>query len=247
MSSNHKGNTGVILAAGTGKRLRTQDSAITIKPLTPVDRMALLERTLNCLEHAGCSKSVIVVGWQAEIVQNVIRQTYKGPMTLSFVYNPNYHLQNGISVLSARPFIQDTFILTMADHVLDSRIMALAGQHNPLPNGAALCVDYKIDSIFDMDDATKVLAREGRIISIGKKLDPYNCIDTGVFVCTSGLMTALEKVYHENGDASLSQGIQILAQQGVMECIDIEDSYWQDVDTVEMLQHAEKLLKDHRK
>ena len=235
--------TGVVLAAGTGARLSAQDSSKNIKPLTPVSRIVLLQRTLRALETAGCTLAVIVVGWQANIVQKEIAKNYKGPLDLYFAYNPLFKFQNGLSVLRGRPFIKGNFILTMADHILDPKIMELAGNYKPPVNGAALCVDFKIDTIFDMDDANKVLSKDGKIIQIGKQLKKYNCIDTGVFVCTMGLMDELENIYKRDGDVSLSQGIQALAHKGLMDCIDIGEAYWQDVDTLEMLNHAEALLK----
>ena len=56
-------------------------------------------------------------------------------------------------------------------------------------------------------------------------------------------MDAIDHVYSHNGDASLSQGVQLLADQGLMETLDIKDAFWQDVDNIQMLAHAENLLR----
>jgi choline kinase len=130
----------------------------------------------------------------------------------------------------------------MADHILDDKIMALVRDHRPPENGVTLCTDFKLDTIFDIDDATKVLSKHGYIIEIGKNIGNYNCIDTGVFVATDGLMNAIEKIYYREGDASLSQGIRFLAKKKLAKSLDIKDAFWQDVDNLEMLRHAEKLL-----
>jgi NDP-sugar pyrophosphorylase family protein len=63
-----------------------------------------------------------------------------------------------------------------------------------------------------------------------------------VFVCSAALMDAIEAVYRQTGDASLSEGVQTLAAAGNMQVIDIGDGFWQDVDTPEMLAHAEAEL-----
>ena len=245
MENEFKVRTGVVLAAGMNSRMRPGGDDSFLKPLASVDRVMLLARTLKSLEIAGCHKCVVVVGWQAEVVKSALWATYTGPMELIFTYNDKYRLQNGISVLSAKEYLRGPFILTMADHILDAKIMQLAAQHAPIEKGACLCVDFKINTIFDIDDATKVFAKDGKIISIGKDLEHFNCIDTGVFVCTKGLIDAIEFIYRRTGDASLSQGIQCLADKGIMECIDIKEAFWQDVDTVEMLQHAETLLRKY--
>jgi choline kinase len=231
-----------------GMRLRDHSQANSgAKPLVPVGDLELLLRTIHSHEKAARERVIIVTGWQAEYVENEISTRYDGPVELCFAYNSDYRLKNGISVLCARPFVNGDFILTMADHVLDDRIMELVKDHSPPADGATLCVDYKIDTIFDIDDATKVFEEQGRITKIGKEIDGYNCIDTGVFIGTDGLFQAIDRIYRENGDASLSEGVQTLADSGKIVALDIVDAFWQDVDTPEMLAHAEKLLRNQIK
>jgi 1L-myo-inositol 1-phosphate cytidylyltransferase len=241
MSYNNR--TGIILAAGLGTRLCNSKPSIKSKPLASVNNMTLLLRTINNHYEAGCERVIIVLGWQAEYIKSNIMTEYSGSVHLQFVLNSNYKLKNGISVLCARPYIEGEFLLTMADHILHDDIMRHIAYSHPPDGGATLCVDYKLDTIFDMDDATKVYVEKNSIRKIGKHIIRYNCVDTGVFIATDGLMSAINKVYEENGDASLSEGVQLLANQGLMHALDIGDCFWQDVDTPEMLEHAENLLR----
>lgn len=239
--------TGVILAAGLGARFNNaSNSHAVLKPLIKVGEIKLLMRTIRAHEIADCNPIVIVTGWKAESIKNEILSQYNGSQKLCFVYNKDFKLQNGISLLCAKSYVGNEYILTMADHILDEKIMLLIKSHTPPDNGATLCVDYKLDTIFDMGDATKVYTVGNQIRKIGKQIDTFNCIDTGVFIGTMGLMEALEKIYMEKGDASLSEGVQLLAERGKMESIDILDGFWQDVDTPEMLAHAEKILMDNK-
>jgi choline kinase len=82
-----------------------------------------------------------------------------------------------------------------------------------------------------------------QLVDIGKHLTAYDCIDTGLFVGTRGLVEALSAVRSERGDASLSEGVARLAASGRMEVLDIGQGFWADVDTPEMLANAEQRLR----
>lgn len=238
---------GVILAAGVGSRFNSSKSIPSLKPLALLEGKPLLIRSIQSLEKAGCRQIIIVLGWEAEKIQKEILNRYDGPSELQFVNNKRYDLQNGVSALAARSYIEGNFILIMADHLFDDKIMHLVSLHHPPTDGAILCVDYKLETIFDMDDATKVLEEYGYIKDIGKHISKFNCIDTGAFICTEGLLDAIYDIYTKKGDASLSDGIQILAHNGLIKALDIKDAFWQDVDTYKMLSNAKKLLKTHKK
>lgn len=234
--------TGVVLAAGFGSRLEGVSDETVLKPLTPVAGVPLIQRTLRSLEIAGCDRIVIVLGHGADDIRVAAESVHDGEAELVFVTNDRYDLANGVSVLAAERAVRGVFLLTMADHVFSDDVMQRAGQHQPPQNGATLIVDYDVEGVFDLDDATKVLEQEGRIVSIGKEIDDYNCIDTGLFVCTGALVDALAEVYARRGDVSLSDGVQRLCERGEMTVISVEDGFWQDVDTPAMLAEAERRL-----
>lgn len=238
------GRIGVVLAAGFGSRLKGVVNSTDLKPLTPVAGKPLIQRTLESLEKAGCDRVVIVLGHHAETMEKGIEDVYDGSLELHFAMNERYEKQNGLSVLAARPFVEGDFVLTMADHVFGDEVMDTARSYVPERGHAALLVDYKLDTIFDMDDATKVVVEDGDIVAIDKKLTEFNAVDTGVFVCTDGLMDALHTLDEHSGDASLSDGVRLLADSGRMHALDIGGGFWQDVDTPEMMAHAESVLEE---
>jgi 1L-myo-inositol 1-phosphate cytidylyltransferase len=234
--------TGVVLAAGLGSRLAGASEQTSLKPLTPVGGVPLFQRTVRGLKLAGCSEIVVVLGFEADAIRQSIEASPAPAVPLHFVVNDRYQLANGISVLTAQEHVGECFVLTMADHVFGDEVMTLAAAHAPPEDGASLLVDYKLASIFDLDDATKVLAQDGKLVRIGKQIEVFNCVDTGLFVCTRALFDALREVHNSRGDASLSEGVQRLAQSGRMSVVDIGDGFWQDIDTKEMLYHAERML-----
>ena len=224
----------VILAAGFGSRIRSNEEAAP-KPLISLGGLSLLKRSLLTAHKGGISRFAIILGFQGER----IRQALEGDpelehLELIWVENEQYQLANGISVLKAQPHMEGEFFLMMADHVIDAAIIQKLQEEEPA-EGLILAVDRKLDSIFDMDDATKVKTGPGeRILEIGKQLEEFDAVDTGVFRCSPALFEALITTFEERGAASLSDGVQALA--------DIGAAWWQDVDDEPSRKHAEALL-----
>jgi CDP-L-myo-inositol myo-inositolphosphotransferase len=162
-------------------------------------------------------------------------------VTIEFVENPDWTAANGHSVLKASSVIKDDFVLMMSDHIFDWRILAGLVREAVLPGSVVLAVDRRIDDVFDLPDATKVKTRNNVIVEISKELPEYDAIDTGLFLCSTGLFSALEKACAD-GKGSLSEAILKLASEGKAKTTTIEPLYWQDVDTPESLKHAEKIL-----
>ena len=48
-------------------------------------------------------------------------------------------------------------------------------------------------------------------------------------------------------DVSLADGVRAMAQNRKVRGIDIGDSWWQDIDTTEMLRHAEETMRSAKK
>jgi choline kinase len=91
----------------------------------------------------------------------------------------------------------------------------------------------------------KVQTQGSQVRAIGKHLTDYDAIDTGLFVSPREIFNYLEEARSRNpvGDCSLADGIRLMAGSGKVRAIDIGDSWWQDVDTPQMLFHAEEKLQ----
>jgi 1L-myo-inositol 1-phosphate cytidylyltransferase len=243
MSGSARSRSGLIPAAGFGSRHALGDETV-LKPLVPVAGRPLIFRALDSLQLAGCDRVVIVLGHEADRVRAGISETYDGDVHIDFVLNPRFDLHNGVSVLSACEALSGEFVLAMSDHVFDDAVMHLVASIECPQNGASLVVDSKLGSILDMDDATKVVVRDERIVAIGKDLSEYNAVDCGIFVAGDALMSALDQVLRATGNATLSDGVRLLAERGTMHAVDLGAGRWQDVDTPEMLIAAEAMLRE---
>lgn len=232
----------VVLAAGWGSRIQARMKGA--KPLIPVAGRPILFRTLDVLRSGGIEEIAVIVGYQSEVInQAVAIYNRRERANIQTIFNSRWREANGLSLSAAKDFTaKDDFILTMSDHLLDPQIIKTM-QQTPISSDALLAIDKKIDTIADIDDATKVLINPyNRIVSISKSLKSYNAIDCGVFRLKETIYHALSDARRE-GDASLSAGMHILADKGRFFGVDIKDAYWQDVDDGAMLDAAEELLQ----
>ena len=230
----------LILAAGNGRRL-IESSGGAPKPLVKVHGKSLLEHVILGAHEAGVERFVIVVGYGAETMRRWLAGRWLGGVEVVVVENCEYHKDNGISVLKARDWLSENFLLLMADHLFEPRT-ARALLEEPLRNGEViLAVDPKLDLVFDLDDATKVRREGDRIVDIGKTIPEYDAFDTGMFLCSPELFDTLESAKKE-GNCSLSDGMRVLGRAGKLRAFDIGEATWQDVDTPQALAYAESIF-----
>ncbi len=231
----------VVLAAGTGSRLVAQETLP--KPLKRISGVPLLVRVLRTLQAEGIREAVIVVGYRGEQIRRALLAEPSLGLKLHFVHNERFDRKNGVSLLAAKKFIDRECILSMADHLFSPDSVRRLLKFD-LPKGAcALGVDYDIERCFDLDDATKVRLKGGKIADIGKDISDYNCIDTGVFRIGPELVAELERVEKAAGDCSLSDGVRALAARGRFFGCDMGDGRWIDVDTPEAFMRAEAMIR----
>ena len=236
-------NVAVILAAGLGSRLNSV-SGFLPKPLVRFEGVPLLEHVMSGAKQAGIERFVIVIGHQGDLVRRWFAGSSLRSTPVTWVENSEYHKSNGISLLKARQAVQRPFLLLMSDHIFEPNTAAGLLLQPLATNEAILGVDHKLDCIFDLDDATKVVRMGDYIISIGKNLKVYDAADTGMFLCTPAVFDALDAVI-KDGNCSLSDGMQYMARNRKLRAYDIEDAIWQDIDTPEMLDFAQVQLSPH--
>jgi choline kinase len=240
----------VILIAGQGSRLRQgyggqaglrEADKDRLKPFVPVLGRPLLSYTLETVSCAGINKIHFVVGYESERVIAKAKQLIPSHITASFIVNREWQKQNGISLLAAAGHVTAPFLLTMGDHVFDDTIIDCLLE-NFEPGLLNLAIDRKVHSVVDLDDAMKVQTNGDKVTGIGKNLRTYDAIDTGLFICPLEIFAYLEQAKSNNGDSdcSLANGVELMAADGKVRGIDIGAGRWHDIDTPQVLEHAEQ-------
>lgn len=218
----------VIIAAGMGTRVsRLTDS----KPLLALDGLPLIERAILGARMAEIEHFVVVSGFNGDKLRAHLDDfALREQLHVRHVVNDEYRRPNGISVLKAADAVPGTFFLLMADHVADPEILRAMNRLTPPSNGLVLGVDFRLKNpLVDLADVTKVAVEQKKIVDIGKELVVYNGFDTGIFLATPSLFTAIRESCAA-GDESLSGGVRRLAKEGAAVAFDIGDRFWIDVD-----------------
>ena len=232
----------LVLAAGNGDRFH--NGSRQSKLLQPVLGRPLILRTLETAHDAGVATVEVVLGYQADRLRALIESRAPSGLRVHFSFNPLWHLENGVSVLAARDRFPDRrFALLMGDHLFEADVLRRLLRSESAGDESLLGVDSRPVPQESADEATKVRMDGAQIVAIGKDLVDYDALDTGMFVCSPGLFSAID-ASRASGDTTLSGGIRRLADRGLMRGVDIGNAAWYDIDTMADLELAESRLID---
>lgn len=233
----------VILAAGNGERFKERGEELP-KVLLKVGGLRLLERAVLAFNQVGIEHFHIVVGQHGEQIKKVMGKSSRlKDLDIEYIPCADYHKGNGVSLGAGAARVDAPFLLTMSDHIfslntLKDFIADVTGNRN-LP---ALACDPNLNEVFDMDDATKVVSKDGEIDQIGKELTTFDLVDMGLFYFPKGYgQKIVNKV--AAGALSVSNIIgQLIDETGVRTAV-IPEAVWQDVDNPSMKAEAESRLR----
>ena len=228
----------LIIAAGLGSRMYTVGDT---KPLVSLLGLNLIERVILTAKKSGIKEFCIVTGYNGEKIREQLSYGKKYGIKIQYIQNDQWTKGNAISVLKAKNYFKKPFVLLMADHNYDHRILDRLLKTKIGKDECILCVDNNPKDHLNIDDATKVLTIDHRIETIGKNLSDYNCIDTGIFICNPVIFDALEESISK-GDEGLSGGVKVLAQRYKMRYLRLADNFWIDIDDKTDLKNAERIL-----
>ncbi len=231
----------LIIAAGKGSRLSKWGDS---KPLIPVLGVPLIERAIRSAIEAGADDFYVVTGYQRERVQDFLGRLDKRlGIPITILINEDWEKENGFSVLRAREYLHEPFLLLMADHLFDPSIAREMMAHPPDDGELILAVDEGTrNSLIDMEDVTRVKTEDDKIQNIGKGMTDFNGFDTGIFFCSPSIFEALEHSTEKYGETTLSGAVRILAAVDRARAFHTSGHFWIDVDDTSAFRRAEKAL-----
>ena len=213
----------VILAAGKAKRYGD------LKPLIPLFGLPLIEHNIRGLLRMGI-KDIAVV-YNDDRIRRYLSKRYPW---IEFIHNPKPERENGYSLYLAKEFVNESFILLMADHYFSNSFFEI----RKFPITTAI-VSKKCHN---SQEATKIKVSGKYVINIGKNLKDYDFFDTGMFYCTPEIFKYAEEMLRKNKEIKLSEIMQNLAYDKKLGYYEIDD-LWIDIDTKEDLKIAERELR----
>lgn len=236
---------GVILAAGGGTRLKNLTTGKP-KALIPVLGKPLLEYCLNFLNKDACEKIIIVTGFKSEEVVNFLNNFPIDYKKIVIVHNPHFELGNIVSLKTALPHINDSFLLMNVDHIYyHPQIFDIISKN--ISGITAVC-DF--DRTLGEDDMKILLNKKSCVIKINKSLQQYTGGYTGITTCQKKFLDVCKEAVNKvcdmsKGNTYVEEVLQYLCDHGVdIRTCDISNLGWVEVDTKTDLQKANETLRE---
>lgn len=235
-------STALLLAAGTGSRLRplTLDAP---KCLTEVGGRPILARLIENLRIQGITRLVVVTGYMEHCIVEFLRYN-AADMQVDYVFNPDYRTTNNIySLWLAREQIKEPFLLLESDLVFDASMLDEMLEPDkiaistvlPWMNGTTVELDQKkrVTSFHvghDIDDKPRY--KTVNIYSLSLLSWQKTIKRLGSYISGDRLGEYYEAVFAE----MLEEGL--IGFQGVF----FPENRWYEIDTISDLHEAEKLF-----
>ena len=115
----------LILSAGQGIRQKQNGDS---KQLIPLLGLCFIERVYLTANDSGIKEFQIVIGCNGKRIQKYLGNGEKLGVNVDYIYNDEWNKGNGVSVFKAKDFMHDPFILLMAAHLFDHKILSALQQ-----------------------------------------------------------------------------------------------------------------------
>jgi CDP-L-myo-inositol myo-inositolphosphotransferase len=206
--------------------------------------LPLIERNILTLRECGINDFIIITGCYADEIRDYLGNGEKLGVKIKYLHNDDWKLGNGVSAHTFhKEYRQDEkFILMMSDHIFEPDLIKsfIATAKDVKEGELLLAADRRLEKVHDLDECTKIKARENLAVQLGKALEDFNAVDCGLFIGTGALLKALSKSI-AGGAYALTDSVNLMAEHGKVKLHFINNN-WIDVDDYESYKQCKKLL-----
>lgn len=232
----------VVLAAGESTRMRPL-SAYTPKHLLPVAGRPMIFHTLGSLRRAGITKTLIITGYQEQVLREAIDSQEWSPMEIEYVTQRERRGTADAASLAQDFAGGEEFLLMYGDVMVGpGTFEGLIDAHRQ--SGMALTL-----SVTEVEDPTAygvVVVEEDRVTGLVEKPPaenlPSRLVNAGIYVAGPDLWEAIERTGEsERGEREITDSINMLIGRGVVGAHHLP-SWWLDVGRPWDLLEANRLI-----
>jgi L-glutamine-phosphate cytidylyltransferase len=238
LSQNNK-ITAIILAAGIGSRLRPLTS-FKPKPLVVVGGQAIIDRQIASLLSNGIERITVVAGYRASSIMTHLSKKFPYPeCEINYVFNPFYAKTNTVySLWLVSPTLSDVSTLVMNGDLMltgESIAMMLSCDGTCLGLSKHICGKEEV----------KVQLQDGKVVSIGKGLDPL-AVD-GEYVGVAKFSKDVGKDYRKALNDAVGKGkigiyyddvLQSLLSKHFIKTVNLTDCNVMEIDSLQDFENA---------
>jgi len=238
LSQNNK-ITAIILAAGIGSRLRPLTS-FKPKPLVVVGGQAIIDRQIASLLSNGIERITVVAGYRASSIMTHLSKKFPYPeCEINYVFNPFYAKTNTVySLWLVSPTLSDVSTLVINGDLMltgESIAMMLSCDGTCLGLSKHICGKEEV----------KVQLQDGKVVSIGKGLDPL-AVD-GEYVGVAKFSKDVGKDYRKALNDAVGKGkigiyyddvLQSLLCKHFIKTVNLTDCNVMEIDSLQDFENA---------
>jgi len=238
----------IILSAGQGSRLGhlTDDRP---KCLIEFGGKCLLDWQLDALAANGVDEVVVVTGFRDDQIEAVLAKREGGPKVRT-VFNPFFKVADNLgSLYLVRGELTGDCLVWNGDTLVSNALMARVVGNDT----QGICVTIDRKPAYDDDDMKVIVADDGRLRAIGKRIkEGVNAESIGLLAFRGGgaerFAEAIDRAMRTSEGTTIwyLRVIHHLAQNGEVWTLDIEGEEWGEVDFPEDVAPAEAMVTGWR-
>jgi glucose-1-phosphate thymidylyltransferase len=233
--------TGVVLAAGEGTRLRPMTHNRP-KPMLPAANRPILEHVLDALVDAGVAELVLVVGYKRDRVQNHVGPTYRD-VPVEYVVQGK-QLGSGHALLQAREAVSGPMLVVNGDRIVDEGMtrvvvdafdggtaLGVIREHNPGRYGS---VEVEGDRVVDL---------------VENPSEPeYGFVNAGIYAFADAVFDRLEATPRTDGSLPITDTVlrEIEAEAGSVRAVEVSGLWADATYPWDLLYLTRRLLEEGR-